>query len=34
MDAATSELAPSRDLQAVHERFFSKLVIDGFEPPS
>lgn len=34
MDAVTSELAPSLDLQAVHERFFSKLIVDGFESPS
>ncbi|HEY1539844.1 MAG TPA: AarF/UbiB family protein [Solirubrobacteraceae bacterium] len=31
MDAVTSELAPSLDLQAVHERFFSELIIEGFE---
>lgn len=31
MDAVTSELAPALDLQAVHERFFSELIIEGFE---
>ena len=34
MDAVTSELAPSLDLQKVHERFFSELVIEGFEQAS
>lgn len=34
MDAVTSELAPSLDLQAVHERFFSELIVEGLEPPS
>ncbi len=34
MDAVTSELAPSLDLQAVHERFFSELVIEGFQTTS
>ncbi|MDX6678187.1 MAG: ubiquinone biosynthesis protein [Solirubrobacteraceae bacterium] len=34
MDAVTSELAPSLDLQAVHERFFSELVIEGFQTAS
>jgi len=31
MDAVTSELAPSLDLQAVHERFFSELIIAGLQ---
>lgn len=31
MDAVTSELAPELDLQAVHERFFSELILAGFE---
>ncbi len=34
MDAVTSELAPSLDLQKVHERFFSELIIEGFETAS
>ena len=34
MDAVTSELAPSLDLQALHERFFSELIVEGFESPS
>jgi hypothetical protein len=34
MDAVTSELAPTLDLQAVHERFFSELIIEGFETAS
>jgi ubiquinone biosynthesis protein len=34
MDAVTSELAPSLDMQAVHERFFSELIIEGFETAS
>lgn len=34
MDAVTSELAPSLNLQAVHERFFSELIIDGFQTAS
>ncbi|MDP2711270.1 MAG: AarF/UbiB family protein [Solirubrobacteraceae bacterium] len=38
MDAVTSELAPSLDLQPLHERFVSELLIEGFEsaasPPS
>lgn len=31
MDAVTSELAPSLDLQAVHERFFSELIVEGLQ---
>jgi ubiquinone biosynthesis protein len=34
MDAVTSELAPSLNLQAVHERFFSELIIEGLEHAS
>lgn len=34
MDAVTSELAPSLDLQAVHEKFFSELLIEGFQTAS
>ncbi len=34
MDAVTSELAPSLDLQAVHERFFSELIIEGLQTAS
>ena len=34
MDSVTSELAPSLDLQAVHERFFAELIIEGFEVAS
>ncbi len=34
MDAVTSELAPALDVQAVHERFFSELVIEGFQTMS
>jgi ubiquinone biosynthesis protein len=34
MDAVTSELAPSLDLQAVHERFFSELIVEGFQTAS
>ena len=34
MDSVTSELAPSLDLQAVHERFFSELIIEGFQEAS
>jgi ubiquinone biosynthesis protein len=29
IDAVTSELAPSLNLQALHERFFSELIIEG-----
>jgi predicted unusual protein kinase regulating ubiquinone biosynthesis (AarF/ABC1/UbiB family) len=29
IDAVTSELAPSLDLQSLHERFFSELIIEG-----
>src|SRR5204862_7953026 len=31
MDSVTSELAPRLDLQAVHERFFSELIIEGLQ---
>jgi ubiquinone biosynthesis protein len=31
MDSVTSELAPSLDLQAVHERFFAELIVEGFQ---
>ena len=31
MDSVTSELAPTLDLQAVHERFFSELIIEGLQ---
>ena len=34
MDAVTSELAPGLDLQSVHERFFSELVIEGLQSTS
>jgi hypothetical protein len=34
MDSVTSELAPSLDLQAMHERFFSELIIEGFQQAS
>jgi ubiquinone biosynthesis protein len=34
MDAVTSELAPALDLQAVHERFFSELIIEGLQDAS
>lgn len=34
MDAVTSELAPTLNLQAVHERFFSELIIEGFKEAS
>ena len=34
MDAVTSELAPDLDLQAVHERFFSELIIEGLRSAS
>ena len=34
MDAVTSELAPSLDLQSVHERFFSELIIEGLQSTS
>jgi len=34
MDAVTSELAPSLDLQAVHERFFSELIVEGLQTAS
>jgi ubiquinone biosynthesis protein len=34
MDAVTSELAPTLNLQAVHERFFSELIIEGFQTSS
>ena len=34
MDAVTSELAPSLDLGAVHEKFFSELIIEGFQTAS
>lgn len=34
MDAVTSELAPSLNLQAVHERFFAELVIEGLQEAS
>jgi ubiquinone biosynthesis protein len=31
IDAVTSELAPSLNLQALHERFFSELIIEGLQ---
>lgn len=31
MDSVTSELAPALDVQAVHERFFAELIVEGFE---
>lgn len=31
MDAVTSELAPALNLQAVHERFFSELIVEGLQ---
>ena len=34
MDSVTSELAPTLDLQAVHERFFSELIIEGLQEAS
>jgi ubiquinone biosynthesis protein len=34
MDAVTSELAPTLDLQKVHERFFSELIIEGLQSTS
>ena len=34
MDSVTSELAPTLNLQAVHERFFSELIIAGFQEAS
>jgi ubiquinone biosynthesis protein len=34
MDSVTSELAPSLNLQAVHERFFSELIIEGLQEVS
>ncbi len=34
MDAVTSELAPSLDLQVVHERFFSELIVEGLQDAS
>jgi len=34
MDSVTSELAPELDLQAVHERFFSELIIEGMQTAS
>ncbi|MEY2517402.1 MAG: ubiquinone biosynthesis protein [bacterium] len=34
MDAVTSELAPALDLQSVHERFFSELIIEGLQSTS
>jgi len=34
MDAVTSELAPSLDLQVVHERFFSELIVEGLQSAS
>jgi ubiquinone biosynthesis protein len=34
MDSVTSELAPSLDLQPVHERFFSELIVEGFQRAS
>ncbi len=34
MDSVTSELAPTLNLQAVHERFFSELIIAGFQEVS
>ena len=34
MDSVTSELAPALNLQAVHERFFSELIIAGFQEAS
>ena len=34
MDSVTSELAPTLDLQEVHERFFAELIIEGFQEAS
>jgi len=34
MDAVTTELAPSLNLQAVQERFFSELAIEGLQSAS
>ena len=34
MDSVTSELSPTLNLQAVHERFFSELIIAGFQEAS
>jgi hypothetical protein len=34
IDAVTSELAPSLDLQSLIERFFSELIIKGFGNPA
>jgi ubiquinone biosynthesis protein len=34
MDAVTSELSPALNLQAVHERFFSELIIEGLQTAS
>ena len=34
MDSVTSELAPTLDLQSVHERFFSELIIEGLQEAS
>ena len=31
MDSVTSELAPALDLQAVHERFFAELIVEGLQ---
>ncbi|MGI8731256.1 MAG: ABC1 kinase family protein [Solirubrobacteraceae bacterium] len=31
IDAVTSELAPALNLQAVHERFFSELIVEGLQ---
>jgi predicted unusual protein kinase regulating ubiquinone biosynthesis (AarF/ABC1/UbiB family) len=33
IDAVTSELAPSLDLQSLHERFFSELIIESIGKP-
>jgi ubiquinone biosynthesis protein len=34
IDAVTSELAPSLNLQALHERFFSELFLEGLQAPA
>jgi hypothetical protein len=34
IDAVTSELAPSLDLQSLMERFFSQLIIEGIGQPA
>jgi len=34
MDAGMSDLAPSLDLQVVHERFFSELIVEGLQRAS